>query len=147
MNKKLISIVFGLLYDLLVFFVWIPVLLSAPFIPNVRKFIRNRSGLVHICKMLDSQGNKKTAWFYCASIGEFEQAIPLISAFENNSITCNIFFHSINGYDHAKKLNYKNISLTPFDFFVAWSVLQLIVLLKEVLQLTLYCWASVEQSI
>lgn len=34
-----------------------------------------------------------------------------------------VFIHSPNGYAHANKLAYKNISLNPIDFFTTWAIL------------------------
>lgn len=62
--------------------------------------------------------NKKTAWFHCASLGEFEQARNLIEVFKNKYPSYNILitFFSPSGYEVRKNYSKADaICYLPFD--------------------------------
>lgn len=89
----------------------------------VNKKIRHGiEGRKHLFRDLESSINKLTGrkrfWFHASSLGEFEQAKPIIAAIKKNYPTVDIIatFFSPSGFDNSK--NYKTvnvISYIPFD--------------------------------
>ncbi|HED38680.1 MAG TPA: 3-deoxy-D-manno-octulosonic acid transferase, partial [Ignavibacteria bacterium] len=61
--------------------------------------------------------SKKLIWFHSASLGEFEQAKPIIKELKtNNNINILISFFSPSGYENSKKYPYADlVSYLPFD--------------------------------
>ncbi len=112
MAKKILIFLFGLTYDL----VAIPAILIAfvlyPFIPKLKIYIRDRllfnGNELKNCDLL----------FFCSSIGEFDQVIPLLEKMKTFGYKPGILFHSKNGYEYARQLHYKHIALSPFDSFI-----------------------------
>jgi len=62
--------------------------------------------------------SKKMIWFHSASLGEFEQAKPIIKKLrEEKDVNILITFFSPSGYDNSQKYPYANlIAYLPFDF-------------------------------
>ncbi len=62
--------------------------------------------------------SKKTIWFHSASLGEFEQAKPIIKKLhEEKDVNILITFFSPSGYDNSQKYPYADlIAYLPFDF-------------------------------
>ncbi|HEY6952758.1 MAG TPA: glycosyltransferase N-terminal domain-containing protein [Bacteroidota bacterium] len=86
---------------------------------KIRRGIRGRYGLF---EQLEQQARSLKAsrriWFHSSSMGEFEQAKPIIAALRENYTDLNIIvsFFSPSGFDHSK--NYKLadlITYIPFD--------------------------------
>ena len=67
-------------------------------------------------KLLDS--SKKMIWFHSASLGEFEQAKPIIEKLrKEQNINILVTFFSPSGYDNSKKYPFADIvAYMPFDF-------------------------------
>ncbi len=64
------------------------------------------------------KSNRKTIWFHCASLGEFEQARPIIEEIKtkNNNTFIVISFFSPSGYEIMKNYKFANyICYLPFD--------------------------------
>jgi 3-deoxy-D-manno-octulosonic-acid transferase len=63
------------------------------------------------------QKDKKRIWIHSASLGEFEQAKPIIESLRSSNDLCYIVtFFSPSGYDNAKKYPHADvISYIPFD--------------------------------
>jgi 3-deoxy-D-manno-octulosonic-acid transferase len=61
--------------------------------------------------------SKKLIWFHSSSLGEFEQAKPIIKELKkNNKINILITFFSPSGYENSKKYPYADlVSYIPFD--------------------------------
>ncbi|MDR9488400.1 glycosyltransferase N-terminal domain-containing protein [Salibacter sp.] len=62
--------------------------------------------------------NKKTIWFHCASLGEFEQGRPLIESVRKESPDVNIVltFFSPSGYENKKNYSHADLILyLPLD--------------------------------
>jgi 3-deoxy-D-manno-octulosonic-acid transferase len=87
--------------------------------PKIRRGIDGRKNLFEqieqSCRKLSP---KKRIWFHSSSMGEFEQAKPIIAALREKYRDLNIIvtFFSPSGYDHSK--NYKTadiITYIPFD--------------------------------
>lgn len=72
--------------------------------------------LIERVKTLDK--SKKTIWFHSASLGEFEQAKPIIKKlYEEKDVNILITFFSPSGYDNSQKYPYADlIAYLPFDF-------------------------------
>lgn len=92
---------------------------AALFSPKAANFVSGHRGLI---KKIRSDINSKTAqnsgkryWFHCASVGEFEQARPLIEAIKEKDSSSSIVvtFFSPSGYNLRK-----NYSLADHVFYL-----------------------------
>lgn len=70
-----------------------------------------------IIDLADLDRSKKMIWFHSASMGEFEQAKPIIQKLkENHNVNIIITFFSPSGYENSKKYPYADvISYIPMD--------------------------------
>lgn len=100
-----------LLYSLLI-------KLASLFNEKARKFTKGRQGLFENLLANYQPGDRKVAWFHCASLGEFEQGRPVIEKykqeFEDHFIL--LTFYSPSGYELRK--DYKGadyICYLPMD--------------------------------
>ena len=100
--------------------VWICFQLLRTVDPKVRRGIRGRERLFEILesKVAGLQQNRKRIWFHSSSMGEFEQAKPIIAELKKRdpSIEIVVTFFSPSGYEHSR--NYKLadlITYIPFD--------------------------------
>lgn len=98
---------------------WLLLQLGSVFNPKIRRGIKGRTRLF---ENLEQQAKALKAsrriWFHSSSMGEFEQAKPIIAALREKYTDLNIIvsFFSPSGYDHSK--NYKLadlITYIPFD--------------------------------
>lgn len=92
-----------LLYNFLTYlsipFLW----LAGLFNPKMRQFMAGRRGVLDkLSKQLDTQ--KNTIWFHCASLGEFEQGVPIMEAIKKEfpAYQLVITFFSPSGYTIKK---------------------------------------------
>ena len=116
--------VFSLLYNLL----FLPVLwLVFHFLALVdKKFHQGIEGRKKLFPQLKNEIAKKSlrkihVWIHCASLGEYEQAKPIIAALQlqYSSLMIVVTFFSPSGYAHAQKNNDDVIHLyLPFDTIV-----------------------------
>ena len=89
------------------------------FNPKIRRGIKGRKRtfeeLIVNSQRLDR--SKKTIWFHSSSLGEFEQAKPIIQKLKDEKgINVIITFFSPSGYDNSRKYPYADIiSYLPFD--------------------------------
>ncbi len=87
--------------------------------PKVRRGIRGREQLFErLERSVQKLTSKRRIWFHSSSMGEFEQAKPIIAALRRKYTGLHIIvtFFSPSGYDHSR--NYKLadiISYIPFD--------------------------------
>jgi 3-deoxy-D-manno-octulosonic-acid transferase len=87
--------------------------------PKVRRGIQGRKHLFEqLERNVQKLTHKRRIWFHSSSMGEFEQAKPIIAALRRKYTDLHIIvtFFSPSGYDHSK--NYKLadiISYIPFD--------------------------------
>ncbi len=86
------------------------------------KIRRGIEGRAHLFEQLEKQskGLKETrrVWFHSSSMGEFEQARPIIAALRERHSDLNIIasFFSPSGYDHSKTYKHADlITYLPFD--------------------------------
>ena len=91
-------------YNILVFFATITLFVLKFFSKKLRLFVDGRK---EIFSKISNLKNEDVIWFHAASLGEFEQAIPIIEALKKNNNTYKILvtFFSPSGYEIRK--NYK----------------------------------------
>jgi 3-deoxy-D-manno-octulosonic-acid transferase len=98
---------------------WVVLRLGALVNGKIRRGVKGRS---HLFEHLEQQSKglkaSRRIWFHSSSMGEFEQAKPIIAALREKYSDLNIIvsFFSPSGYDHSK--NYKLadlITYLPFD--------------------------------
>ena len=106
------------------FFIWlygISIRTASFFNPKARAWTDGRKELFAELEREFGSGNiagKKTAWFHCASLGEFEQGRPVIEQFREQYPNCRILltFFSPSGYEVRK--NYEGadyVCYLPLD--------------------------------
>lgn len=114
--KKLWFIVYNWLFIPLF---WILLQFTALFNFKIRRGVLGRKGLFEKIECdLKRLKSKRRVWFHSSSMGEFEQAKPIIAALRKKyrDIDIIVTFFSPSGYDHSK--NYKLadiITYIPFD--------------------------------
>lgn len=70
---------------------------------KARKWIAGRKGIFeHIEATLPKKENKKRVWMHVASLGEFEQGLPLLEKFDRGKWDIVTTFFSPSGYEHRK---------------------------------------------
>lgn len=109
--------VYPVLYTIAMQGYYLALRLAAPFNRKAKQFIEGRK---HIPFDLDKikAKNKPVVWLHCASVGEFEQALPIIEAIHNDfpAYQCLVSFFSPSGYQFAQK-RYPQLLITylPYD--------------------------------
>lgn len=75
------------------------------FSPNLKHFLSGRKNLFENLRQFKSQYPENVAWFHVASLGEYEQARPVISKLKESrsSLQVVVSFFSPSGYDHVTK--------------------------------------------
>lgn len=109
-----------ILYNFLVMpVIYIGVRVIALFNKKIRRGIRGRSRLFEelVLNAARLDKSKSVLWFHSASLGEFEQAKPIIEELrKNNSFNILVTFFSPSGYDNSRKYPHADlISYIPFD--------------------------------
>lgn len=98
---------------------WLTVRILALFKQKVRRAIRGRRGLFDTLAAKTAQlGNGPRLWVHSSSLGEFEQAKPIISALRQQmpGIKILVTFFSPSGYEHSRTYPLADvISYIPFD--------------------------------
>lgn len=86
-----------------IYFLFISI--AASFNKRAAKYVKGRKGLFKKIKKALAKNHSPIAWFHCASLGEFEQARPVIEDFRFTFPEYRIFltFFSPSGYDVRKK--------------------------------------------
>jgi len=74
----------------------------SPFSVKAKKWVEGRKYIWDSLKRLPA--DKKRIWFHCASLGEYEQALPLIEKLQKDAEILLTFF-SPSGYEIVKKKN------------------------------------------
>ena len=94
---------------------WVVLRLGALFNGKIQRGVKGRS---HLFEHLEQQSKglkaSRRIWFHSSSMGEFEQAKPIIAALREKYSDLNIIvsFFSPSGYDHSK--NYKLADLITY---------------------------------
>lgn len=96
------------------FIVWV----IAPFHPKAKAMVQGRKHVYHQLIQFKQQQSKQPIWFHCASLGEFEQARPVLEAIRKSypKYAIVVSFFSPSGYEIRK--NYQGADLVcylPFD--------------------------------
>jgi 3-deoxy-D-manno-octulosonic-acid transferase len=93
--------------------------IAAIFNRKIRTGIAGRKRIFEdlILNRLALDNTKKTIWFHSSSLGEFEQAKPIIEKLKNEtSLNTIISFFSPSGYENSKKYPFADlITYMPFD--------------------------------
>ena len=87
------------------------------FFKKYKIFLKTREGIIELIQNKFSK-NDPVLWFHCASLGEFEQARPLIEEVKIKYSKHKILltFFSSSGYDIQKKYELVDcVSYIPFD--------------------------------
>ncbi len=92
----------NMLYQLGIFFLGAGMKMASLFHPKAKKWVDGRKNLLN---QLPSTEDAKIAWFHCASLGEFDQGIPVIKAFRQKFPEHKILltFYSPSGMDFYQK--------------------------------------------
>lgn len=95
--------------------------LGGIFNDKIRRGIRGRKRMFEEL-ILDSANfskTKKMIWFHSSSLGEFEQAKPIIEALKKDeNLNILVTFFSPSGYENSKKYPYADlVSYIPFDSY------------------------------
>ncbi len=98
---------------------WILLQTASIFNSKIRRGIRGRKYLFDTLeKEIKKLSSKKRIWFHSSSMGEFEQAKPIIAALRKKYANINIIvtFFSPSGFDNSKNFKMADIiSYLPFD--------------------------------
>jgi 3-deoxy-D-manno-octulosonic-acid transferase len=90
-----------LVYDLFIRLLLLAYRVAALFHPKARKWVSGRNGLLQRIENQFAGNIRPVAWFHCASVGEFEQARPVLEAFRREFPRFKILltFFSPSGYE------------------------------------------------
>lgn len=106
-----------ILYQISIFLYFLGAAVISPFNKKAALFVKGRRGLIErIRNGVNGQG--PVIWFHCASVGEFEQARPLIEKYKNGGGDCKILltFFSPSGYQLRKNYKYADwVFYLPID--------------------------------
>lgn len=110
---------FGFYNYLFIPLFYLLVQVSAIFNDKIRRGINGRKRMFEEL-ILDSANfskTKKMIWFHSSSLGEFEQAKPIIEALKKDErLSILVTFFSPSGYENSKKYPYADlVSYIPFD--------------------------------
>ena len=99
------KIIYSFSIHIYAFIVW----LASFYSPKAKSWIKGRK---IVWAEINAPKNKKVYWFHCASLGEFDQAIPLINLLKkgDDSLFIVVTFFSPSGMEHYHKRN------APVDF-------------------------------
>jgi 3-deoxy-D-manno-octulosonic-acid transferase len=114
--KNFWSTIYNLLFLPLLY---IGLLTASLFNSKIRRGLKGRKRIFEelILKTRELDRSKKTLWFHSSSLGEFEQAKPIIEKlYDGKNLNIIITFFSPSGYDNSRKYPYADIiSYLPFD--------------------------------
>jgi 3-deoxy-D-manno-octulosonic-acid transferase len=98
---------------------WIALQILGLFNAKVRRGIAGRRPLfAELSRNMASLEEGKRVWFHSSSMGEFEQAKPIIAALKQHSpgVRVIVTFYSPSGYEHSRRYPHADvISYLPFD--------------------------------
>lgn len=98
---------------------WLVLRTMGLFNRKVRRGIQGRAGLPEKLRgQVENLGKGKRVWFHASSLGEFEQAKPIIAELKRRHPDVRVIasFFSPSGYDHSRKYALADvITYLPFD--------------------------------
>ena len=106
------------LYNAGLFFYRLGIQVAAPFYPKAKQWIQGRKDLINSLRDDLATQTKPIVWFHCASLGEYEQACPLIAAYKTQRPEHAILltFFSPSGYRSFNgNLDIDHVSYLPLD--------------------------------
>lgn len=106
------------MYNLFIRIYWLSAKVMACFRPKVKLFVEGRKGLLPDIEKRMSSVSRPVMWFHCASVGEFEQARPVIERVSKERPDRFIFltFFSPSGYELRKNYRYADmVCYLPMD--------------------------------
>ncbi|MFC5626059.1 3-deoxy-D-manno-octulosonic acid transferase [Algoriphagus winogradskyi] len=104
------------IYRIGIFFARILLLISGLFIPKIRHFSSSRKNLFQRLIVFRSKNKGELAWFHVASLGEYEQARPVIAELKRlqpDQLVVVSFF-SPSGYDNVIKKSQPNVDFITY---------------------------------
>lgn len=108
MFEQLTLCILNLLYDIGIRWYSLMTKIAAPFNDKARLFCNGRKGLIpRIVQSVKTDADAPTIWFHASSVGEFEQARPIIEWYKANAPQYKILltFFSPSGYELRKNYN------------------------------------------
>ncbi|MCH7399980.1 3-deoxy-D-manno-octulosonic acid transferase [Belliella sp. DSM 107340] len=84
--------------------------------PKIKLFVEGRKDVFQEIINFSNNNTKQVAWFHVASLGEYEQAKPVISQLKKEmpEISIVVSFFSPSGYENAKKKLNNNLDLIVY---------------------------------
>jgi 3-deoxy-D-manno-octulosonic-acid transferase len=106
----------SLLYNISIFFLSLGLRIASLFNPKAKLWVKGRT---HLFRELPNVEDKKVIWFHCASLGEFDQGLPLMNKIKENdpSVFLIVTFFSPSGMQHYQKRSHKadHVCYIPLD--------------------------------
>ena len=108
------------IYRIGIFFARILLLLSGLFIPKIRHFSSSRKNLFQRLVAFRSKNQGELAWFHVASLGEYEQARPVIAELKRAkpAYLVVVSFFSPSGYDNVIKKDTISMPLISSNYLL-----------------------------
>ncbi len=100
-----------MLYNAISYLAWFALRCMSPFNKKLKDYTQGRKSVI-------TAGIKHPIWFHCASVGEFEQARPLIELIKqkNSSQKILVTFFSPSGYNQFKNFSIADeVCYSPFE--------------------------------
>ena len=106
----------NLLYRLLLFLMTGVLNILSHFSGKLSHFLEGRKSLLERLENFRSANQSPLAWFHVASLGEYEQARPVIAALKSRSpeLAIVVSFFSPSGYDHVVKKPQPNVDFVTY---------------------------------
>lgn len=106
----------NLLYRLILFLVSCILYLTRPFSTKLNHFLEGRKYIFPKLKNFRGSNPSSLAWFHVASLGEYEQARPVIASLKSKrpDLAIVVSFFSPSGYDHVIKKTQPNVDFITY---------------------------------
>ncbi|MES2690995.1 MAG: glycosyltransferase N-terminal domain-containing protein [Bacteroidota bacterium] len=99
-----------LIYSLAISLYNLAIFLAKPFNKKAALLVNGRKNTASILKKFTRDSSRQLAWFHCASLGEFEQARPVIEQLKREkNIQVAISFFSPSGYEVRKNYDLADV--------------------------------------